>query len=63
MRYNAVLDHLEDLEREGRAYVFHAEDMGVESGERDLAKLQMNYERGYAQAQRELDRWAAFLGI
>lgn len=62
-RYNKQLDLLRELEAEGRAYVFYAEGQGVESGERDVAQLQVNYERGYSQAQRELDSWAQFLHL
>lgn len=62
-RYNEQLDDLEKLEAEGRAYVFYAEGQEVESGERNVEILEANYDRGYAQAQRELDSWAKFLGI
>lgn len=60
-RYNEQLDNLEKLEAEGRAYVFYAEGQQVESGERDVTVLQANYERGYAQAQKEKEAWAHFL--
>lgn len=60
-RYNEQLDNLARLEAEGRAYVFYAEEQEVESGERDVAVLEANYSRGYAQAQRELEAWNSFL--
>lgn len=60
-RYNEQLDRLHDLEAEGRAFVFYAEGQQVESGERNVPTLEANYARGYAQAQREFDRLAAFL--
>ena len=60
-RYNAELDRLERLEAEGRAYVFYAEDQGVENTERDVAKLTENFHRGRRQAQTELGAWRCFL--
>lgn len=62
-RYNATVKRLEDLEAEGRAYVVYADDIDVSSSERDIEKLRDNYAKGYAQMQRELEAWAAFLGI
>lgn len=62
-RYNEQLDYLDQLEREGRAYVFYSEGQEVESGERSVQKLIENHERGYAQAQRELEPIATFLGL
>lgn len=62
-RYNKLCDQIEALEAEGAAYVFYAKDMAVESGEKDLAKLQANYDAGYAQAQAELPAIKEFLGL
>ncbi len=59
--YNRQLDLLDKLEKEGRAYVFYADEQMVDSGERNLEKLRDNYRKGYAQAQRELPGWAKFL--
>lgn len=61
-RYNDELDHLAQLEAEGRAYVFYANDQGVRNTERDEAKLTANFQRGRAQALAELPAWERFLG-
>lgn len=63
VRYNKELDRLEQLEREGRAYVFYAEGQQVKSDERDVSALTQNFERGYAQAQHERDALVRFLGV
>lgn len=60
-RYDAELDRLDQLEREGRAYVFYANDQGVRNTERDVEKLARNYERGRMQALSEFDKWERFL--
>ena len=63
LRYNEQLDELAYLEAQGQAKVFYAEEQKVESGERNVAILRENYDRGYAQAQRELESLTSFLGI
>lgn len=60
--YNGVLDELEQLERDGRAYVFRPDVMPVSNNERNVAKLRASYDAGYAQAQRDLPGMAEFLG-
>lgn len=60
-RYNAALEHVEELEREGRAYVVWPDEMTVESGTVNPRKLAAAYEAGHAQGLREVDRWRAFL--
>ena len=61
--YNAACDLIESLEEEGRAFVFYAEDQMCENSTTDRALLQRNFEAGLAQAQRDLPRLLAFLGI
>lgn len=61
-RYNDELDHLAQLEAEGRAYVFYANDQSVRNTERDEAKLAANFQRGRTQALAELPAWERFLG-
>lgn len=63
VRYNRLADEIERLEADGSAYVFYAEGMAVESGERDRKKLEENYACGYAQAQEELPAMKRFLGM
>lgn len=62
-KYNRICDEIEQLEREGKAYVFYARDMAVSSGETDYDKLVASYEAGYAQAMEELPRMKEFLGL
>lgn len=59
--YNALLDEVEQLERQGAAYVFYPESMAVTNRTTDHAALVASYEAGYAQAQRELEAWHRFL--
>lgn len=59
--YNALCDEIENLEREGAAYVFYPDVMPVDNKETDYAKLQESYELGLAQARREADAWEAWL--
>lgn len=62
-KYNRICDEIEELEREGKAYVFYAKDMAVSSAETDFEKLDASYKTGYAQALEELPRMKEFLGI
>lgn len=60
-RYNEQLDHLEELEKAGDAYVFYATDQSVTNRELACGKLEANYRLGYRQAQHELEDWVSFL--
>lgn len=62
-RYNETKEQIIELEREGKAYVFWAEDMMVDTGEKDVAKLSANHQLGVAQAKREVPKWREFLGL
>ena len=62
-KYNAICDEIQQLEREGKAYVFYARDMAVSSGETNFYKLAKSYDAGYAQATEELPAMKAFLGL
>lgn len=62
-RYNLAADEIDRLAAEGSAYVFYADAMMVDSAEKDLAKLQENYDIGYAQAQEELPLMKRFLNM
>ncbi|GHU64702.1 alpha-beta hydrolase esterase [Clostridia bacterium] len=59
--YNAVLEEIADLERQGDAYVFYPETMPVKNTTVEPALLHASYAEGYAQAQRELPAWCEFL--
>ena len=60
-RYNAACDLLDEWEREGRAYVFYADDLTLSGNERDFDELCRNYESGRAQIRREWGRLLDFL--
>ncbi len=53
--YNDLLDEIDELAAAGQAYVFAPETMNLSNKEAHLSKLQEAYDRGYAQAYRELD--------
>lgn len=59
--YNELCDEIERLEKAGAAYVFYPESMDVSNKETNFEKLEASYRRGYAQAQREVEAWEAFL--
>lgn len=62
-RYNAALDHVAELEREGRALVIRPDVMPVKNTTLKTSELEHAYELGYAQGLRELPRLHAFLGM
>jgi len=59
--YNALLDEIASLEREGSAYVFRPRTMLVNNRTLDMALLKESYRLGYAQAREELAAWRGFL--
>lgn len=59
--YNKLLDEIELLEQQGKAYVFYPETMPVSNKETDHVKLQESFDLGYDQAQREKQVWKSFL--
>lgn len=59
--YNQLLDRIDALEAEGRAFVFAPERMDITNRETDFATLQATYERGYNQANREHERLTRWL--
>ncbi|MDD7383965.1 MAG: patatin family protein [Actinomycetaceae bacterium] len=62
-RYNETKRTIIELERQGAAYVFWAQNMSVSNTERNVAKLNRNYQLGLAQAQRELPAFKEFLNL
>ncbi|MDX9871227.1 MAG: patatin family protein [Clostridia bacterium] len=62
-RYNRILDELEQLESEGKAFLVYPEVMPVSNRETDYRKLAASYELGYAQGRRDAPKWKAFLDI
>jgi predicted patatin/cPLA2 family phospholipase len=61
--YNRTLDELEQLEKEGKAYLVYPEVMPVTTRETNYNKLARSYESGYAQGRRDLPKWKEFLGL
>ena len=53
-RYNEACDLLDQWEKDGRAWVFYADDITVDGTERDVALLERNYQAGYAQILRDM---------
>lgn len=60
-RYNEALTHVEDLARQGKAYVVYPDEMPVKSSTTDHAKLVAAYDQGHAQGMRDLPQWRQFL--
>lgn len=61
-RYNAALDHVAQLEREGRAFVWRPEVMPVKTTTIDTPKLVESYRMGREQAERDMPRLLDWLG-
>ncbi len=57
-RYNEACNHLDALERNGKAYVFYCDELTLSGTERDFNELYRNYESGRAQIKRE---WSALM--
>jgi predicted patatin/cPLA2 family phospholipase len=62
-RYNAELDRIAQLEREGRALVVRPNEMPVSNGTLDTTRLQRAYAMGHAQLVDELPRVLNFAGM
>ncbi|WP_072373497.1 patatin-like phospholipase family protein [Thermophilibacter mediterraneus] len=60
-RYNAAIDHVEELAAEGRALIIYPDEMPVESSTVNPRKLAAAYDAGHAQYLRELPRIREFL--
>jgi len=61
--YNKTLDELEALESQGKAFLVYPETMPVSNREINFDKLSESYQLGYAQGNRDLPKWKAFLGM
>lgn len=60
-RYNASLDHLDELERAGRALVVRPEQMPIHNTETNVAKLAQVFEMGHDLAERKMGEWLDWL--
>lgn len=61
--YNRTRDQLFELERAGRAFVYAPEHMTVSNHEKNVAKLQANYDAGAEQTARVMPRLREFLEL
>lgn len=61
--YNEILDELEQLASEGKAFLVYPETMPVSSRESRFTRLAASYQLGYLQGQREVKEWKDFLEI
>ena len=62
-KYNQALEELEQLEREGKAFLVCPDLMPVTSMETSFDKLEESYQLGYRQGKRDLPLWQEFLGL
>ena len=60
-KYNASIEVLNLLEKEGRAFIFRPEGLTLTNNERNLDKLMKAYEHGYANASNRYDEFREFL--
>lgn len=60
-RYNAELERVEELERQGRCLIVRPDEMLVESTTFDVPLLRHSFDLGRAHALRDLPRWREFL--
>lgn len=61
--YNNTLDELEELERQGKAFLVYPDTMPVSNSERNHKKLVESYNLGYSQGKRDLPKWKEFLNF
>ena len=61
MVYNNTLEELEELERDGKAYLVYPEVMPVSNREINYNKLSESYRLGYEQGKRDVTKWMDFL--
>lgn len=59
--YNEILEELEQLEREGRAFLVYPDTMPVSNREVNYQRLTESYRLGYEQGRRDLPKWLEFL--
>lgn len=59
--YNKTLDELEELERQGKAFLVYPDIMPVSNSEMKHERLVESYNFGYAQGKRDLPKWMEFL--
>ncbi|MDY3127061.1 MAG: patatin family protein [Corynebacterium sp.] len=60
-RYNATAESIEELESEGKAFVFYPDNMRIGNSERNLAKLEANFAAGEQQVARDFPTLREFI--
>ena len=60
-RYNAALDYVAALERDGRALVICPESMPIQNTETNVERLTSVFDVGHLLAEREMSRWLDWL--
>lgn len=60
-RYNDSIEKIEQLEKEGRAFVFRPTELTVENSESDVDRLKEYYQHGYDAARERYDELLKFL--
>lgn len=60
-RYNACLDKLLELEKEGRVFIYRPSKITVSNSESDMDTLMKYYEHGYEEAKEHLEELKVFL--
>ncbi|MBV1757119.1 MAG: patatin family protein [Dethiosulfatibacter sp.] len=61
--YNETLEELEELERQGKAFLVYPDEMPVSNKELNYERLSESYNKGYEQGKRDLFKWKEFLEI
>lgn len=61
--YNQTLEELNELEKQGKAFIVYPDIMPIENREINYYKLLNSYNLGYSQGLRDLPRWKEFLGL
>ena len=59
--YNKQCDLIEELERQGKAYVVYPEKMDITNRETHKDKLEEIYEQGYNIGMKDVEKWKEFL--
>lgn len=60
-RYNAAIEHVEELAEQGRALIIYPDEMPVENATVNSRRLAAAYDAGHEQYQREMPRLREFL--
>jgi len=60
-RYNVALDHVDELERDGRCLAIYPDEMPVENGTVNKRRLLASYNMGHDQGERDLPRLREFV--